>query len=186
MRRMRLYILLIFLSILFAILSDYFVVRRRDPPIKAAGYNIELNSLLDLPVHDEGFDVKASGLIDDPEMRPFLQLTAMQARNYIRNDTIAVFMIPGVGSDARGWPFISRDWTTELQITNPELGVTVEVPVYGGSGLFCWAWLGNITFFFGTQLVIVQFVIALRCLIGKRKLVSTGFPITTPYSKIDE
>lgn len=170
------FVVLVF-ALLYGVLSDRFMVRSGYPPIRAAALNIDISRLLGIPPEYPEFDAISTGCMNDPEIAAFCKKTAAEVAPHVKQDTIGIFMIPGNGRDAHGWPFISRDWTTTVQITNRSGGVEVDFPVYGQDGLLWRGYLGNCAAFLALEISLLLTIHALSIFVDGRSRQRAGFPV---------
>lgn len=134
-------------SLLLSYCGDVLIQRNDSPKSHFVGLTLELNGLLGIPVHEAPFDVTNTGMLHDLDFAAFCTRIAHEARSRVRSNTVAVVLIPGNRRDARGWPFVTRDWHTNVQIVHRDGIESFDVAFHGKDGLLWTGFLGNAGFY---------------------------------------
>lgn len=135
----------IILGVAFAAWTDRFFVRDDYVGFDCAGYNVELNQLVGIPVHDPSWLPRNQNMPPGSPGFRHAQVCAAHAKTLIDAATSQVWawnaQVPG-----RGWPFLSTRWQTyvylEGSIQYREFYITED----GGPLTSRAGWAGNIAF----------------------------------------
>ena len=167
----------IVLGIAIAGWMDRQFVRDDYLDFERAGYNVELNQLVGLPVHDAGWLPQNQSMPPGSQGYRHAQVCAAHAKPLIDAGTTQIWtwnaQVPG-----RGWPFLSTRWQTyvylEGSIQYREFYITEDGgPLDSRAG-----WAGNIAFHTLMVFSIGLAFFVMKPILTSRGNRSSGFPVT--------
>lgn len=166
------------MGVAFASWTDRYFVRDNYLDFEWAGYNVELNQLMGLPMHDPIWLPQNQGMPPGSPGYRHAQVCAAHAQPLVDVGTSQVWtwnaQVPG-----RGWPFLSTRWQTyvylEGSIQYREFYITED----GGPLAARAGWAGNVAFFSVSVFSIgLAFLVLKPILTSRRSRSLGGFPIT--------